>query len=1780
MSKQRDEDEEEEMTLSVWLRTWAIPSESEEVIESIRYEFEQHDIKDVKELSQRNLRLNVMKAMGIQQDLAENIKSGIQEYSQTICSHSSPVTEEAMFKSSSRPQYSFSVSFDDKKCTALPFEIICNDGDKANAVKEVIKREGPNSVMKRDDEGRTPLHLAIERKRSADVIMELVNACPEATKVTNLEGNNSLHLALLQDIISVKIVRILTSACPGAVKERNNKGDTPVHLALKKASRVVEKDSGNLLQLKRRRQNAFNEIISLMVMACPKSVKVVNSEGNTPLHLSVIDRMADTVVMHMVTVCPDAVILRNMEKNTPLHEAMRRNASEKIIFHMVNKCPEAVTKLNERLSTPLHWLTCDTSLRTVSLLVSEFPEMVNTADYYNMTPVQRAICGNASSDVVSAMVSAYPDTVLKTDKENNTILHWALMNEACPEVISLLVKSKPEAVSCTNNDGNTPLHSALVGRISSIEIIRIMVLKCPTAVTRINKDGDTPLHVAIRKSSSHDIVALMVMACPASLSQKNNKANTPLHFAFNEDSPDNNIALMLEYYPEAMKEANLEGDTPLHVALRGNASDEIITLAIGACPEAVKIGWSCNVTPLHEAVSHMASIEVIGLLISHWPEATTVQDHNGSTPLHTALVRGSSSEIFSLLLLHGPDAAKIVDNNKCTPLHVALMNNAPMEVVTMLLCEWPQALQRFDSKKCTPLHRALIHQSSVQVVELLLRQWPDVMKPIHNEGQTLLHRAIKYGTNPALLAFLAVHEVSVYKQMPIHLCGDSRAGKTTLRESLRHCIRNKFGSFTLPPPVTLENLENTIGLEKHNISSKSHSKEVFVVYDYGGEMEYHVNHGRHLASGGGSIYIVVIGMAEVLDNNDIRPRGDQDKRECKHLLNRYKYWLRFINSVAEPGSQVMTVLNFKSVASANFCRMVEERLLTYQANAGYLINLKFSGIYSADVMNPQEVYSAGLFNDHLKDGISKKNPLSITAGVLAVRAQKKEPSDWPLVMSRNDFKIFHVWPALETIKEVYMAGEYLEKDEWLPTQDIILETVVSELVKTGDILEVGKFVVTDFNMFTQKLLGKLYQPSESGGWGNTSIKDNVVNHALTAEQIENIIQMKMQFGGDETLIPSLLEKIGVCKKWLLKDRDKNCLKGYWFPAIPLRPKDGKICLELPDAKRIVKRRFKLKEDFVFPPGFFADLFMSITGLNSDHHHARLWSDSLSFETLYFDSLSREDYKICLYICISETEESHYFDLTVCSNNPCDRVPDKCDEGAKLPRVWSWLMRAVSFIYTINEAYKSRIIVRQCCLHPTEADLVKDLRQAWKDRCSDNPLPRLYYYGSCGSNSATEIPTREEALVFAQWTGLGLAEVSRECHLAPILEGSVHKKIEDQLKPLHHKVKAVQQFLESGNNCESYADLMLKLAEVSESQHKMKGYLMRAVRENHSKIFQELRKISQSLNSLRIDQRVMGQSVASIYKQQKSIGGFVKATHRFHLDKFCGVQDMPLFPVISTPTNKRSNFTKTKQRLNYVCSICLEMAKCTGPEGDGYKIEMQKSWFTKALPYVRTVVIVLSIGLRVAGVPADFKGLFDDVFKSTNAIVREATRGFGEYSESAQRIAEANQDEAEPSFEVDSTLTSDVNQEKIDGVNQNVFSPFHSTPRACEEKGASIDEGTNVASDNLASMRNAVLEANKDNVVASNSGEILDARFPIVLPRRSTSEIAMLRKLIGHLDDCGSGPPQYTGLERVTCEWEGSTTWCCHSCKGKFEEEGQSCEKLIYEENVKRNNKIDTSRVTF
>ena len=132
------------------------------------------------------------------------------------------------------------------------------------------------------------------------------------------------------------------------------------------------------------------------------------------------------------------------------------------------------------------------------------------------------------------------------------------------------------------------------------------------------------------------------------------------------------------------------------------------------------------------------------------------------------------------------------------------------------------------------------------------------------------------------------------------------------------------------------------------------------------------------------------------------------------------------------------------------------------------------------------------------------------------------------------------------------------------------------------------------------------------------------------------------------------------------------------------------------------------------------------------------------------------------------------------------------------------------------------------------------------------------------------------------------------------------------------------------------------------------------------VIQELRQeIRSQFESLRADHR---EHRASLLLPLRN--------HQLH--ELDGVHEMPLFPVLSRKSSNRFS-THDKLRLHFVCPVCLQKADNSkaGPKGKGYAVYIDKEWFSKALPYLKMVVLVLRIGLRVAGVPGDLLSLMEE-----------------------------------------------------------------------------------------------------------------------------------------------------------------------------------------------------------
>ena len=316
------------------------------------------------------------------------------------------------------------------------------------------------------------------------------------------------------------------------------------------------------------------------------------------------------------------------------------------------------------------------------------------------------------------------------------------------------------------------------------------------------------------------------------------------------------------------------------------------------------------------------------------------------------------------------------------------------------------------------------------------------------------------------------------------------------------------------------------------------------------------------------------------------------------------------------------------------------------------------------------------------------------------------------------------------------------------------------LLKNGDLLEVNGYIVTDFNVFTRDVLGKLFHK----GWGikkpNAAGElSSVDDFALTSDDIEKATGMSDQFGGSVDALPKLLEQLGICMQFKSNDSEKQ----FWFPAFRPVPRPSAVAPLMPNPKRVVRRRFRLNEDYIFPPGYFANLYMKITELDVNNHEFGFWEDSMTFESLFNDD--GKQYRIGVYILV---EPSSHFDVVVCSTNPLDRVVlPECGAGHQSHphRVWHWLNCVRGFVYSQNGECPN--LVKELCLDPlSDSSGEKSFNEVISEKHLDGrAILRRFYYGSGGDDEEVlEVFTSEEMDVLCVMLDRELLTVDRELQL--------------------------------------------------------------------------------------------------------------------------------------------------------------------------------------------------------------------------------------------------------------------------------------------------------------------------------------------------------------------------------------------------------------------------------
>lgn len=374
-------------------------------------------------------------------------------------------------------------------CTAMHLNdaIMKNDPE---LVKHVVE-SNRNTINSIDENGRTPLHIAVQNGNLKIVEILIKNGAYVNAKTP--EGDSVLHYAIENfytrwDDVYFDILKHLVTE-NAEINAHAQDGDTALHKAIKYSySREWNQNSLDLVKflvLKGADINSANNFskqtplhlvarsnvleMTKYLIANNAEINVRDARGNTPLHEAALN--GNLEIVRYLTLRGANINLKNKSNDTPLHYA-GLNGHVDIIKFLITKNARLNDKNNSG-DTPLHMAAKRGSSPSVYYLLSKGAK-VNTRNNYNLTPLHLA-AGSGNKDTVRLLVTNGADVTAK-DKEgkipldhayemgyadNDKLLsHLRLQNKYAQEVN--LVKNEKEKVQNEKNTIDEPMVQSAV----------------------------------------------------------------------------------------------------------------------------------------------------------------------------------------------------------------------------------------------------------------------------------------------------------------------------------------------------------------------------------------------------------------------------------------------------------------------------------------------------------------------------------------------------------------------------------------------------------------------------------------------------------------------------------------------------------------------------------------------------------------------------------------------------------------------------------------------------------------------------------------------------------------------------------------------------------------------------------------------------------------------------------------------------------------------------------------------------------------------------------------------------------------------------------------------------------------------------------------------------------------------------------------------------------------------------------------------------------------------
>lgn len=517
-------------------------------------------------------------------------------------------------------------------------------------------------LTQKDMYGDSVLHIATMMKVNIDELSILINNGADVN-ARNKYGVTPLLIAVQSD--DLKTVKLLTSASAD-IHTKDTYGKSPLSMAFAGSSEL------------------FEAVIN------SKNATSQDSDGNTPLHIALLNSAPIAKIMYIIGLTSD-VDIRNMDGDSALYIATKNNMKE--VGELILAKNADIFASNKQNDSPLR-----VALRT---------------------PV-----------VQDWLITS--KTIKATDGSGNSVLHYAAEWEYADAINSLLTKGAD--IHAKNANGETPLFNA--AKSNSPDIIQVIVNGGGEVQARDNL-GSTAIHAAVRWDADKSISKLVSLGI--NINSQNLSGKSPLAEAVSSGKYD--ISKQLILLGADTNSCDTEGVTILMNAIRDrNLASVKLLLENGANPNMQDIYGRNS----YHIAAQMQNKDIIKLIRQAGGNPLS-RDKNGNTPF--SLVLKLDNSIIKEVL---GDNTNITDSDGNTPIHIVVKESSSNDKLLNYLIECGYPIDTRNSDGYTALNYA-IEKNNTKMALVLLEKGANPFQMIDKKGTNGVTIALKNKNKTMLL---------------------------------------------------------------------------------------------------------------------------------------------------------------------------------------------------------------------------------------------------------------------------------------------------------------------------------------------------------------------------------------------------------------------------------------------------------------------------------------------------------------------------------------------------------------------------------------------------------------------------------------------------------------------------------------------------------------------------------------------------------------------------------------------------------------------------------------------------------------------------------------------------------------------------------------------------------------------------------------------------------------------------------------------------------------------